>query len=179
MRELSLHILDLIENSIRAGATVISVSITETQELNLLRIAVEDNGPGLSVPPDMATNPFYTTKSGAPTGLGLSLFQAAAEKAGGKLTLSTSKLGGLAVEGVMQLDHIDRSPLGDFGATISSVACTHPDIDIRCRIGTDERERMMRISDVVRRLPLPSPPIFETARAISEEIREASLSLHA
>jgi anti-sigma regulatory factor (Ser/Thr protein kinase) len=179
MRELSLHILDLIENSIRAGAAVISVSITESQELNFLRIVVEDNGPGLSVPPEMATDPFYTTKSGAPTGLGLSLFQAAAERAGGKLKLGTSNLGGLAVEVVMQLNHIDRSPLGDFAATISSVACTNPDIDIRCRISTDERERMMRISDVVERLPLHNLPIFETARAISEEIREASLSLHA
>ena len=179
MRELSLHILDLIENSIRAGAAEISVSITESQELNLLKIVVEDNGPGLSVPPEMATDPFYTTKRGAPTGHGLSLFQAAAERAGGKLKLGASKLGGLAVEVVMQLNHIDRSPLGDLAATISSVACTNPDIDIRCRIRTDERERMMRVSDVVERLPLHNPPIFETARAISEEIREASLSLHA
>lgn len=179
MRELSLHILDLVENSIRAGATVISVSVTESQELNLLRIAVEDNGPGLNVPPEMATDPFYTTKDGASTGLGLSLFQAAAERARGNLKLSTSKLGGLAVEVVMQLNHIDRSPLGDFAATMSLVACTNPDIDIRCLIRTDERERMMRISDVMEHLPRHNPPVFETARAISKEIREASLSLHA
>lgn len=179
MRELSLHILDLIENSVRAGATVVSVSITENQELDFLKIVVEDNGPGLSVPPGMATDPFYTTKSGAPTGLGLNLFQAAAKRAGGKLKLGTSKLGGLAVDVVMQLNHIDRSPLGDFAATISSVACTNPGIEIRCHISTGEEERMMRTSDVVERLPLDNTPIFEAARAISKEIRKASLSLHA
>jgi anti-sigma regulatory factor (Ser/Thr protein kinase) len=117
VRDLSLHILDVMENSIRAGATAISLTVAEDPEQDRLTIIVEDNGPGLSVPPDVATDPFYTTKNGKRTGLGLSLLRATAEQAGGKLTLRRSELGGLAVEAAMQLSHVDRSPLGDLAAT--------------------------------------------------------------
>ena len=75
MRELSLHILDLVENSVRAGASVIFIGITVDSVRDLLEISVEDNGPGFGVPVEMAFDPFYTTKEGKKTGLGLSLFR--------------------------------------------------------------------------------------------------------
>jgi signal transduction histidine kinase len=138
LRDLSLHILDLIENSIAAGATIIRVSIEQRLRGDEMVIAVEDNGHGLSVLPDKAMDPFFTTKSGKHTGLGLSLLKAAAERAGGALSLSRSKLGGLAVEAVMQIHHVDRSPLGDIATTISSMACTNPEIDLRCRFCSED-----------------------------------------
>ncbi len=94
MREIALHILDLIENSIRAQASIIAVSVEAMPEQDLLRIVIEDNGTGLKVSPEAALDPFYTTKSGKRTGLGLSLFRAAAESTGGRLTLGKSSLGG-------------------------------------------------------------------------------------
>ncbi|HNT89402.1 MAG TPA: ATP-binding protein, partial [Candidatus Hydrogenedentes bacterium] len=72
MRELSLHILDLMENATRAGATVVYVGITENVAQDTLEIVVEDNGPGLPASSDAALDPFYTTKGGKRTGLGLS-----------------------------------------------------------------------------------------------------------
>lgn len=148
LREISLHILDLIENSIRAGASVIAVAVMEDPVRDILEIIVEDNGPGLNVPFEMATDPFYTTKPGKKTGLGLSLLRFMAEQAGGKLTLDKSKLGGLTVKTTMQLSHIDRNPLGDLAATLSSVVCTNPDLDLRYRICVGERECVVWVAKV-------------------------------
>ena len=83
MRELSLHVLDLVENSLRAGAGVVAVGIEEQPDRDLLAITVEDDGPGLAVGPQQALDPFYTTKEGKRTGLGLSLFRQQVELAGG------------------------------------------------------------------------------------------------
>ncbi len=145
MRELALHLLDLIENSLRAQATIVSVTIAADEVAGVLRIAIEDNGTGLQVSYDAALNPFYTTKTGKRTGLGLSLFKAAAEATGGSLTLGPSSLGagagpGLRVDVTLGLRHVDRSPLGDLGATLSSVVCTNPDVDLRLHLRQGGRE---------------------------------------
>jgi hypothetical protein len=169
---LSLHILDLIENSIRARASVIIVTISEDPGSDILEITVEDNGPGLSVPPEKALDPFYTTKKGKKTGLGLSLFQSAAERAGGQLSLSRSFMGGLCVRAVMQMSHCDRAPVGDLAATISSVVCTNPDIDLRCRIRVGNGEYFVRASDVVQEFPSSERFGLSVARQISERIRK-------
>jgi signal transduction histidine kinase len=87
MRDLSLHILDIIENSIRAGASEVRVAIEEDPAADLLKIVVEDNGPGLGLPEQVVLDPFYTTKKGKHVGLGLSLFREAALRAGGDLKL--------------------------------------------------------------------------------------------
>jgi len=92
VRDLSLHLLDLLENSMKAGATVVAVTVAERPEADRLRLVVEDNGPGLGVPPAAATDPFYTTGLGKRTGLGLSPFHAAAEQAGGSLSLILAKV---------------------------------------------------------------------------------------
>lgn len=171
MRELSLHILDLIENSIRAGASTISVRIEECPEQDRLEICVEDDGAGLRVPPDQAINPYYTTKEGKRTGLGLSLFQGAAEQAGGTLTIGPSGLGGTAVTAVMQLSHADREPLGDLATTFSSVVCTNPHLDLRCSIKLGCGECTLRVPDVAKELRADDRYGLAIARRVSEKIR--------
>ncbi|HQL53715.1 MAG TPA: ATP-binding protein, partial [Phycisphaerae bacterium] len=103
MRELSLHIMDLIENSLRAQATIILVSVEALPDQDLLRIVVEDNGTGLRVPVESVLDPFYTTKRGKRTGLGLSLFRAAAESTGGRLMIDKSALGDVGVRVTVEL----------------------------------------------------------------------------
>lgn len=171
MRDLSLHVLDLIENSIRAGATTIAVALAEYPDRDLLEVSVEDDGRGLNVPPEAATNPFYTTKAGKRTGLGLSLLRAAAEQAGGKLTISTSALGGAAVTAMMRLSHVDRPPLGDLAATISSVICTNPRLDLSCRFCVGERECVVRTCDVANELPFGQRGGLTVARRLAERTR--------
>jgi hypothetical protein len=150
LRELSLHILDLIENAVKAGASVVAVEIAVEPELDLMCIAVEDNGPGLSVPADQAMDPFYTTKKGKKTGLGLSLFRFRIEQAGGQLALERSPLGGLAVLATLRLAHVDRNPLGDLASTLSSVVASNPQLELHCRLKARERERVIVSSELAR-----------------------------
>jgi anti-sigma regulatory factor (Ser/Thr protein kinase) len=171
LRDLSLHVLDLIENSVAAGAGIVAVSVVEDTAGNRLDIAVEDDGPGLSVEAETALDPFYTTKRGKRTGLGLALFREAAERAGGRLTLGRSKLGGLAVMVSMVLDHIDRMPLGDLAATLACVVCTSPDVDLWCRLRVDDRESVVMVSDVARHLPNAERSGLAVARRFSERLR--------
>lgn len=160
MRELSLHLLDLLENAVTAGASLVVVEIALEPEWNLLRITVEDNGPGLSVSPEQATNPFYTTKKGKKTGLGLSLFRFRIEQAGGELALERSPLGGLAVRATIGLSHIDRNPVGDLASTISSVLAANPELKLSLCIRVNGREQTITSSDVARELIAPDDLVF-------------------
>ena len=171
MRDLSLHLLDLIENSIRAEATIVAVTVIEDAVRDMLKLVVEDNGPGLSVPPKVAMDPFFTTKEGKRTGLGLSLIQGAAERAGGGVELARSPLGGLAVTATMQLSHVDRSPMGDLAATISSIVCTNPGIDLRCRFNVGKGEWEVCSSEVAKELPMTERGGLAVARRVSERIK--------
>jgi hypothetical protein len=140
LRELSLHVLDLVENSIRAGAGVVLVAVEEQPDRDLLAISVEDDGPGLAVEPAQALDPFYTTKEGKRTGLGLSLFRQQVELAGGGVELGRSQLGGLAVRARLGLGHVDRYPLGDLAGTLAGVVAANPGVEVRARLVRGESE---------------------------------------
>jgi hypothetical protein len=140
-------------------------------EEDLLEISVEDNGSGFTVEPNQATNPFYTTKNGKRIGLGLSLFKAAAEQAGGGMTISRSSLGGVAVHAWMRLDDIDRKPLGDLAATLSSVVCTSPHLDLWCKLSSPEGNFEIRVSEVAKELRANERCGLAIARKVSEKIK--------
>ena len=140
MREWSLHILDLVENSLRAGAHHVRVSVTDLPQADRMEIAVDDDGSGLGITSDQATDPFYTTKPGKRTGLGLSLLRFHAEQAGGGLTLGASELGGLRAVAVLKRSHVDRNPLGDLASTLSGVvASSAPDVVLEVVLGSGQR----------------------------------------
>jgi len=127
MHDLSLYVLEMIENSLRAGAGTVAVRVCVEASRDELTIVVEDDGPGLDVSVEQATDPFYTTKAGKRTGLGLPLFREAIEAAGGRLKLHRSpELGGVAIDAVMGLSSVDRPPLGDFVQTMAVMAATSP-----------------------------------------------------
>jgi hypothetical protein len=121
MRELSLHILDVLQNSLEAGATLVELAIEEDLTADQLVITVRDNGRGM----DQATlarvvDPFYTTRMTRQVGLGIPLFQAAAERCNGSLRIISQVGKGTEVKAVFQHSHIDRAPLGDMTATLLS-----------------------------------------------------------
>jgi hypothetical protein len=141
MHDLSLHLLDLLENSITAGATVVLIDIDVDPVSDRLHIVVDDNGAGLSTRSEEAVSPFYTTKSHKHVGLGLSLLQATAEQAEGGLKIGSSPaLGGARVEVRMRLSHIDRPPIGDIAATVSTMMSAHPQVEFRVRFRSRGRE---------------------------------------
>jgi hypothetical protein len=127
VHDLSLYLLELLENATRAGATVVRTTVEVDRQDDELQLVVEDNGRGLSVSPGEALDPFFTTKSGKKTGLGLSLFRAEAEAAGGSLVVDHSPtLGGVRVRAVLGAAHVDRPPVGDLATTLAVTAVTNP-----------------------------------------------------
>jgi len=155
MHDLSLYLLDLIENSLRAGATRIAVSVAADRAADRLVIAVEDDGPGLPVAPRQALDPFYTTKTGKKTGLGLSLFRQAAEDAAGGLSVERSaELGGVAVRAWMGLGNVDRPPLGDVATSLLTMVATHPEVDFAVDLFDGDERTSLRGSELPQRLPV-------------------------
>ncbi|MBN1627679.1 MAG: ATP-binding protein [Deltaproteobacteria bacterium] len=131
MKELSLHILDIIDNSLRAGANLIHLNIEEDFGLNRIRISIKDNGRG--IPANLlsrAANPFFTTRATRRVGLGLSLFMKAAERCGGFFNIDSAEDKGTKVEAEFRMDHIDLAPMGDIRGTIKGLIMGNPDIDL-------------------------------------------------
>jgi hypothetical protein len=131
MEDLSLHILDIAENAIAAGATRIAVTVNENEKRDLLTIRVTDNGRGMSPGEERrAFDPFYTTK-GKRTGLGLPLLAQAASQCGGGIALRTAPGRGTTVAARFRFSHIDRPPLTAMAATVMTLVFGHPEIDFR------------------------------------------------
>lgn len=119
MQDLSLHILDIGENSINAGATKIKIKINEDTKGNKLELEIEDNGSGLDEETrQRVLDPFYTTKKDKEAGLGISLLEQSAREADGDLEIKSQKGKGTTVTAQFVYDHIDRRPLGDMADTI-------------------------------------------------------------
>lgn len=129
MKEISLHILDLVQNSINAGANLIQIIIAEDMELNQLTIKIADNGRGMDQETlKLISDPFFTTAM-KKTGLGIPLLKQHAEAAGGTLVVETEKGKGTTVNAMFQHNHIDRQPMGDITSTITGLIRAFPDID--------------------------------------------------
>jgi hypothetical protein len=171
MRELSLHILDLIENSVRAGASAVFIGIMADSKKDILQIRIEDNGPGFDVAPEKAFDPFYTTKQGKKMGLGLSLFRSTAQRTGGDAFIERSQLlGGAAVLAVMQLRHVDRSPLGDLASSLAGMVCTNPQIDFQMCFSLDGKEHFLSSAQIVEDCGYDS---LDAAEIVYEWVKEA------
>lgn len=179
MREIALHVLDLMENSIAAGARCVAVRVVQCRERDALEITVEDDGCGIGVDPSQVLNPFFTTKQGKHTGLGLSLFREAAERAGGGMDFVSSSLGGTAVHVRMSLSHVDRMPLGDLAATLGAVAATAPGVDIACELEVDGHKDLVSTGQL--RAQTPSGPGSNLAvmRLLSRRVRQGLKGLGA
>ena len=130
MEDLSLHILDIAENSVAASADRIEIRIAEDKKNDLLSIEIIDNGTGMDKDTiKKALDPFYTSKTVRRIGLGLSLLSESAKAANGKLTIESEKGQGTRVKAEFQFSHIDRKPLGDIDQTIITLVIGNPDID--------------------------------------------------
>jgi Histidine kinase-, DNA gyrase B-, and HSP90-like ATPase len=152
MHDLSLYLLDILENSVRAGATVITTSIAADRAADDLSVAGGEDGPVWPGEPEQPLDPFFTTKANKKTGLGLSLFRQAAEAAGGGLSVGQSdELGGVAVRAWMRLGDVDRPPLGDVAASIATMVVTNPEIEFRVALTDDGTRTSLRGPDIPER----------------------------
>ena len=130
MRELSLHILDIVENGITAGADCIHIDVIESRTADFLTIKIRDNGRG--IPAEKLArlkDPFVTSRTTRRVGLGLPLLAAAAERCDGELAVEAGTGGGTAVTATFRYSHIDRAPVGDMASTMATLLMGNPQID--------------------------------------------------
>lgn len=130
MRDLSLHLLDIIQNSVTAGAGKIDLLLSTANSDNQLIIVVKDNGMGMDEELlKKVTDPFTTTRTTRKVGLGIPLFSAAARMSAGSFAIRSEKGLGTTVTAAFQTDHIDRPPLGSISETLSSQILAKPEIE--------------------------------------------------
>jgi anti-sigma regulatory factor (Ser/Thr protein kinase) len=174
LREISLHIMDIAENGINAGADFISIKINEARNKNLLEIEIKDNGHG--IPEDMikkVTDPFVTTRTTRRVGLGLSLLRAAALRCKGTFTVDSKPGQGSCVSASFVYDHIDRAPVGDMASTMTVMIIGNQNVDFEyCHI-IDEKEFLLDTREVKKELENVSICDPSVLKFLSRSIKEA------
>jgi signal transduction histidine kinase len=132
MEDISLHILDVVENALRAGAKNVVVRLAQSRRADRLVLEVTDDGEGMNDQTRRRTlDPFFTTKQGKRVGLGLPLLAQAAEESGGTLQVQSAPGKGTKVTATFGLSHVDRRPLGDIEQTMHCLEATHPEVSFR------------------------------------------------
>ncbi len=168
MPEISLNILDVAENSTRAEASLVEITVNADFEKDRLTVIIKDDGCGMSEEQvARVIDPFFTSRTTRKVGLGVPFFKYAAESTGGSFTIE-SRLGiGTTVTAVFVLSHIDRMPLGDITSTIHTLVVYHPDTEFLYRycyngasFTLDTREFRQILGDV----PFDTPEISEYIR---------------
>ncbi|MBC2713740.1 MAG: ATP-binding protein [Desulfobacteraceae bacterium] len=173
MKELSLHILDVAENGINAGADRVRITVEEARNDNRLRIIIVDNGRG--IPPDLiqnVTDPFYTTRTTRRVGLGLSLLEAAARQCNGSMRVDSMPGKGASVIAEFAHDHIDRAPLGDMAGTLISLIMGYPDVEFEYShlVNTSRFEmKTIDIKNMFEDRPVSDPAVFRKLRQIIQD----------
>ncbi|MBM4031459.1 MAG: ATP-binding protein [Planctomycetes bacterium] len=130
MEDLSLHILDIVDNSLRSEAKLVEISVVEDTQRDILTLEVKDDGRGMDAEEcARAADPYYTTKPGRRFGLGLALLAQSAREAEGDFHVSSAPDGGTTVRATFRRSHPDRKPLGDMAATLQTLVVGHPEVD--------------------------------------------------
>ena len=178
MRELSLNVLDIAQNSISANASLIEIEIIEETENHSLLIGIYDNGKGMT--PEQAENvldPFFTTRTTRKVGMGIPLFKFAAEMTGGRLEIDSKVGEGTKVRAYFKTDHLDFTPVGDMTSTMISLITMNLHIDFVYRRRTDEKEFTVdtrQLKEILGDVPLNEPSI---AMWITQYINENTKQL--
>lgn len=163
MKNLSLHILDIAHNSIRAKAKKVQIKIIEKKSLDELIISIIDNGCGMTEEQVQAlSDPFFTTRPTRRLGLGIPLLQQKAEACNGAL-LVASKLGeGTNITVNFQLSHIDLPELGDIAGVISGISSSNPSIQFIFDFQSDDKDFHFDTIEIVEALdgiPINTPEV--------------------
>ncbi len=178
MRELSLNVLDIVQNSISANATLIEIQLFEHIQKDLLEINIFDNGKGMTEEQVKSViDPFFTTRTTRKVGLGIPLFKMAAEMSGGRLDIKSEIGKGTKVYTSYGYSNVDRMPVGDMNGTVSMLIRMNPDIDFVYTHSLDEnsytldtRELREQLDDV----PLDTPDVIDW---IEEYLKENDADL--
>lgn len=173
LQEISLNVLDIVTNSIRAEADLIEITVEISREKDSLTIEITDNGCGMTKEQlDMVEDPFFTTRTTRKIGLGVPFFKMAALTTGGSFELSSTPNIGTKVKAVFTLGHIDRMPLGDINSTIHSLICFNAQIDFVYTYKFDDKQFTLdtrQFREILGELPLDDPNVSAYIKEFLEE----------
>ena len=178
MRELSLNVLDIAQNSVSAKASLIEIELIENSKTNDLLIGVYDNGKGMTKERvESVRDPFFTTRTTRKVGMGIPLFKFAAEMTGGSLEIESEVGVGTRVRAYFKTDHLDFTPIGDMTSTMISLITMNLHIDFLYRRKLDDREFTVdtrQLKEILGDVPLNEPSI---AMWITDYINENTKQL--
>ena len=174
MRELSLNVMDVAQNSVRAEASLITIDVSESDKNDNLTISISDNGCGMTEEQVKQTiDPFFTTRTTRKVGLGVPLFKMSAEQTGGSFSIESEVGKGTVTTASYVKSHVDMTPLGDINSTVEILIRCNPDIDFVFNHSTDNgsftldtRELREVLGDDV---SLDTPDVLEWINAFLEE----------
>ena len=173
MQDISLHILDIVENSIGAGATLITVTVVEDLIEDILAVDIRDNGSGMSVEAvQHVLDPFFTTRTTRKVGLGLSFLAQSAHEAGGEIEISSVEGTGTALCVWFIHSHIDRKPLGNIAETFTVLIAGNPDRDFVFAYrgaGTESTFDTRRLREELEGIPFHHPEVLAFVRGYLKE----------
>ena len=179
MKELSLHILDIAQNSLKAEAKNIAISIKDSADADKLEVTIQDNGSGMA--PDFlarVTEPFTTTRTTRKVGLGLPLLKMAAELAGGTFNIKSELGAGTDVYASFVRSHLDTPPVGDMAETIVTLVQGAPDIDFSYSYEQDNGKLTFttaEIREILADTPLNYPEVLSWIREHLKELESSEL----
>lgn len=179
MQELSLHVLDLAQNSVTAGATLIEITVEQHRPSDRLVIAITDNGCGMT--PEQvkkATDPFFTSRTTRKVGLGLPFFEMLARQTSGSFELESHPGSGTGVRAVFDTSSVDCLPLGDMAETMTTLIGCNPGLDFVYTLRVDGKTfcaDTRQFRQVLEGVPLSEPAVLNFIR---DYIREHSESLY-
>ena len=177
MTELSLNVLDIAQNSVKAKATLIEISVTADTKRDSLVIEIKDNGCGMDAETlKRVTDPFYTTRTTRRVGLGIPFYKMAAEMTGGSFDIVSEVGKGTAVTARFVLSSIDRMPLGDMPGTMETLIVYNTDIDFVYNYKVDERSFSLSTNEmkgILGDVPLNAPEVVRYIREFLKENTDA------
>jgi hypothetical protein len=153
MKDISYHILDIVQNSLNAGASTIHVGLCEDSSKHQLHLTIEDNGRGMAPAVlNNVTDPFFTSSLTKKVGLGLPLLKQNAELTGGSFRINSVEKKGTIVDVVFNNDHIDMIPVGDLAMTFRTLIATNAEKDFVYRHCMNEREFVLDTAAIKKEL---------------------------
>ncbi len=175
MTEISLNILDVAQNSVRANATQISIAIKADTKKDCLCVVIADNGCGMTKEQvENVENPFFTTRTTRKVGLGVPFFKLAAEITGGSFRIDSVINEGTTVFAKFVLSSIDRMPLGDISATMYTLITMNTDKNFYYVYEVDDRKFILdtaEFKNILGDIPLNSPEVSDYIKGFLEENR--------
>jgi hypothetical protein len=172
VEDISLHILDIAENSIRADAKRIEIIIVRDTAHDLLRIEVNDDGRGMDAETlAKVRDPFFTTKR-KKTGLGIPFLSQAAQQAGGVVTVDSAPGRGTKVSGTFRWSHVDRPAIGSMADTVLTLIAGHPDLDVLYEVREGDRAFRLDTREIrgdLEGVPINTPAVLDAIRGLLNE----------